>query len=66
MTKLDHFSIDDGNITDQGLIHLHNHDRLGFLSIMSRKRISAAAQRRLRENLPNLFAFRVQLKKDSP
>ena len=66
MSKLDHFSIDDGNITDQGLIHLHNHDRLGFLSITSRKRISASAKRRLRENLLDLSTFRVQLKKDSP
>jgi Leucine-rich repeat (LRR) protein len=64
MTKLDHFSIDDGNITDEGLLHLHNLDRLGFINITSRKRISAAAQRRLRESLPDLFAFRVQLKKE--
>ena len=65
MTKLDHFSIDDGNITDQGLVHLHNHDRLGFVNITSRKLISAAAKRRLREELPDLYTLRIELKQDN-
>ena len=45
--------------------YLQNYDWLAFLSIMSRKRISAAAQRRLRENLPDLHALGIQLKKDT-
>jgi len=64
MTKLDHLTIDDGNITDEGLTYLQGHDRLGYLSITSRKRISGAAKRSLREHLPDLATFNIQLKKE--
>jgi Leucine-rich repeat (LRR) protein len=65
MSKLDHLTIDDGNITDQGLIYLEGHDRLGFLNITSRKRISAAAKRSLREHLPDMGFFETQPWSDS-
>lgn len=62
MTKLNHLSIDDGSITDQGLRRLEAFPNLGYLFVTSRSRISASAQRRLREHLPGLY-IRVTPKK---
>jgi len=66
MTKLNHLSINDGNITDRGLRHLENLPNLTYLNITSTSRISAAAKRRLKDQLPNLVFFQTQLKQASP
>jgi len=66
MKKLFHLTIGDGQITDQGLRHLEGFKALGYLNITSKQRISAAAKRRLREKIPNLHFFQIQLKDVSP
>jgi len=66
MKKLNHLTISDGNITDSGLGHLADLKALGYLNITTRGRISAAAKRRLQDQLPNLGFFQTQFKKNSP
>ncbi len=66
MTKLNQLTISDGNITEQGLRHLERLKALTYLNITSRHRISAAAKRRLQDQLPNLAFFQTQLKQASP
>jgi len=65
MRSLNHLYISDGRITDRGLHHFERLEALDYLNITSTSRISAAAQRRLREQLPDLHTLRIQLKKDT-
>ncbi len=66
LPRLNSLTISDGNITDEGLRQLETLEALRYLNITSRHRFSAAAIRRLRQNLPNLRTFRTQLKDTSP